>query len=135
MVAVAYWLLVDQSLRNPRFDLRYKSSDFVTILSPRRRDVYAAWEYHCLAPGVNDSLGNPPSVEVQDGLKMDRKSSTRPERPSSTTVTHHLKLPAGGRVKCRMKCTPRDSESRSTRIKIWMKPGDLISEIEPGIPR
>ena len=38
-------------------------------------------------------------------------------------VMHHLKPPVGGRVKCHMKCIPRDSESRSSRIRILMKSG------------
>ena len=70
--------------------------------------------------------------------KMDRKSYLSDEVVDRRTRPDKGDAPpeaaSGGGSEIPSEMYAMRLESRSTRIKILMKSGDLISEIEPGIP-
>jgi hypothetical protein len=94
---------------------------------------------HQVCPGVVNSLGTPPSAEVQDAVDRMTYLNDHPEAVDRMTylndhpmVTRHLKPPVGGRVKPH-EMLQRDSESPVPQIKILMESGDYISpDCDPG---
>jgi len=85
-----------------------------------------------LCPGVVNSLGTPPSAEVQDAVDRMTYLNDHPEAVDRMTERPSYgdappEAASGGKSKMPHEMLQRDSESPVRRIKILMKSGDYIS--------